>query len=56
MTVKELRERLAEMPDWAEVVVEGRDWQTAAIDGVKETAGVVEISACVDLDGMEDYL
>lgn len=54
MTVKELRERLSELPDWMDVNVKSNGC-TASVDEIRETGGVVEISANLDLDGWEDW-
>jgi len=54
MNVKELRERLSELPDWMDVHVESNDF-TAPVDEVRETGGVVQISADLDFDVWEGW-
>lgn len=54
MKVKDLRDRLAEMPDWMEVVVESNGC-TAPLDEARESGGEVQLSANLDLGDWEDW-
>lgn len=55
MTVKELRERLAGLPDWQEVKVANVGGDTSEIVRVDETGGEVHVVGYCNVSDEEDW-